>query len=127
MERDLNTAARVTNSAKLASYSGFDKQIMREHRIARVVFVSSWAKFVGLCLVVVMLLIVIAPYFDLPPTAVRSSSATHRVPHSPLNAAIAASITLLKQPRLSPSVQAIFAGFGDLSTSLIDLNCTRLC
>jgi hypothetical protein len=89
--------------------------------------VSRWAKFVGLWLVVVMLVIVIAPYFDLPPTAVRSSSTTHRVPLSAFNAIIAASITLLPQPRLGSSVQVIFTSSGDLSASLIDLNCARLC
>lgn len=88
---------------------------------------SCWAKFVCLWLVAVMLVIVIAPYFDLPPTAVRASSTAHRVPHSAFHAIIAASMTLLPQPRLGSSVEIIFASSGELSISLIDLNCARLC
>jgi hypothetical protein len=89
--------------------------------------VSRWTKFVCLWLVAVMLVIVIAPYFDLPPTAVRSSSTTHRVPHSAFHAIIAAGMTLLPQPRLGSSVEIISARSGELSASLIDLNCARLC
>lgn len=87
--------------------------------------VSRWAKFVGLLLVAVMLVIVFAPDFDLPPTAVRS--ATHRVHVSPLHAIISASTLLLLPSTAASPVRFVFSSPGDLQVSLIDLNCARLC
>jgi hypothetical protein len=87
--------------------------------------VSRWAKFVGLLLVAVMLVIVVAPDFDLPPTAVRS--AIHRVHVSPLHAITSVSIALLLPWTAASPVPLVFSSLGDLQVSLIDLNCARLC
>lgn len=86
---------------------------------------SRWAKFVGLLLVAVMLVIVFAPDFDLPPTAVRS--ATHKVHFSPLHAISSASIASLLPWTAASPVLLVFSSPGDLQVSLIDLNCARLC
>jgi hypothetical protein len=93
----------------------------------RVVAVKDWAKFVGLLLIVVALIIVIAPYFDLPPTLARFSTASQKASLTAFTAIIPASINLLPQSFKGAPVQAVFPGSGDSTVRLIDLNCTRLC
>jgi hypothetical protein len=93
----------------------------------RVVAVKHWAKFVGLFLIVVTLIIVIAPYFDLPPTLARFSAASQKAPLAAFTPFIPASINLLPQNVKGTPVQVVFSGSGDSPTRLIDLNCSRLC
>ena len=87
--------------------------------------VSRWAKFVCLVLVAVVLVIVVVPNFDLPPTAVRSAS--HRVHFSPLHAITAASTSLLLPWTAASPLRLVFSSPVDLQANLIDFNCARLC
>jgi hypothetical protein len=93
----------------------------------RVVAVKHWANFVVLLLIVVTLIIVIAPYFDLPPTLARCSTASQKASVTVFTAIIPASINLLPQNFKGAPVQAVIPGSGDSTVPLIDLNCTRLC
>jgi hypothetical protein len=87
---------------------------------------NCWVKFVGLLLIAVVLVIVIVPDLDLPPTA-RFSGARQKVPLIAFDAVISASITLLRPNSLSSPVRVGLPVSADFSTNLIDLNCTRLC
>jgi len=87
---------------------------------------NSWVKFVGLVLIVVVLVIVIAPDVDLPPTA-RFSSVRHRVHLAAFNASLPASIISLQRNCLGSAARVRLPGFNEFSINLIDLNCTRLC
>jgi hypothetical protein len=120
-------AASGSRQAKLANFYGFDKRHAAEHRIIASCMMNRWAKFVGLLLIVVVLVIVIAPDFDLPPTA-GYSSARLKIPRAAaFNAIIPASIALLSPKSLTSPVRVGRPGPSYGSTSLIDRNCTRRC
>jgi len=89
--------------------------------------VKHWVKLVGLFLIAVTLIIVIAPYFDLPPTVARFSTASQKAPLAAFTPIIAASINLLPQHFKGAPLQIVFPGSGDSPVCLIDLHCTRLC
>jgi hypothetical protein len=89
--------------------------------------VNHWARFVGLLLIAVVVVIVVAPDVDLPSTVTRSSQIGHRIPLVAFTAVIHASIALLPQNSIALLVRIVFPGHSDFSGSLIDLNCTRLC
>ena len=88
---------------------------------------KHWAKFVGLLLIVITLIIVIAPVLDLPPTLARFSTGSQKASLTGFTAIIPASINLLSQSFKVAPVQAVFPGSGDSTVRLIDLNCSRLC
>jgi len=92
----------------------------------RVVAVKHWAKFVSLFLIVLTLIVIVAPYFDLPPTVARASKATQKILLAVFIALIP-SITLLPQNFLSALAQVMFPGSDGSTTRLIDFNCARLC
>lgn len=95
--------------------------------LSRVVRMNCWVKFVGLVLIAVVVVIVIAPDLDLPPTA-RFSSVRQKTPlAAAFNAIIPAGVALLSPKFLSSPVRVRLAGPSDFSVNLIDLNCTRLC
>jgi len=98
----------------------------RSVELARVITVNRWSKVVGFLLIAVVLVIVVAPDLDLPPTA-RFSSARHRAPLAALYTVIPAGIALLLPNSVSSLVRVRLAGPSDFSVNLIDLNCTRLC
>jgi hypothetical protein len=113
--------------AEVAGFSVFDKRDVAEHRvIARCEEMNCWVKFVALVLIAVVLVIVIAPDVDLPPTA-RFSSVRHRVHPAAFNASLPASIILLRPNCFGSTTRFRLPGFNDFSINLIDLNCTRLC
>jgi len=88
---------------------------------------NCWVKFVGLVLIAVVLVIVVAPDLDLPPTA-RFSSVRQKTPlAAAFNAVIPAGIALLSPKSLSSPVRVGRSCFSYVPTSLIDLNCTRRC
>jgi hypothetical protein len=89
--------------------------------------VKHWAKLVVWILIAVTLIIVIAPYFDLPPTLTRFSAAGQKVPLAAFTSIIPASINLLPQNFKGAPVQVVLPGSGDSPVRLIDLNCSRLC
>jgi hypothetical protein len=93
----------------------------------RVVAVKHWSKPVGLILIAVTLIIVIAPYFDLPPTVARFSTACQKASVAAFTASIPASVTLLPQNFKGMPMRTEVPGSGDSTARLIDLNCTRLC
>jgi hypothetical protein len=93
----------------------------------RVVAVKHWAKLVGLILIAVTLIVVVAPYFDLPPSVARFSTASQKASLTAFTAIIPDSINLLPQSFKGAPVQAVFPGSGDSPVRLIDLNCSRLC
>jgi hypothetical protein len=84
------------------------------------------AKVVGLLLIAVLLVIVVVPDLDLPPTA-KFSSARQRVPLAAFNAIIPAGVALLSPKFLRSPVRVERPSFSYVSTSLIDRNCTRRC
>lgn len=88
---------------------------------------NRWAKVVGLLLIAVLLIVVVAPDFDLPPTA-GFSSARLKIPRAAaFNAIIPAGVTLLSPKSLTSPVRVGRPGPSCGSTSLIDRNCTRRC
>jgi hypothetical protein len=88
---------------------------------------NRWAKVVGLLLIAVLLVIVIAPNLDVPPTA-GFSSARQKIPlAAAFNAIIPAGVALLSPKSLSSPVRVGRPGFSYVSTSLINRNCTRRC
>jgi hypothetical protein len=102
----------------------------RNIELSRVFRMNCWAKFVGLLLIAVVLLIVVMPDdVDLPPTAQFSCGRQSRQKGPPISgdAIISASITLLRPNSLSSPLRVGLPVSADFSTNLIDLNCTRLC
>jgi len=88
---------------------------------------SRWARFVGLLLIAVAVIIVIAPDVDLPPTVTRSSHLGHRILLIPFTAVIHAGVVLLQQNSIRLLLPVVVPHYNDSSGSLIDLNCVRLC
>src|SRR6185503_10505666 len=97
----------------------------RNIELSRAVTMNRWAKVVSLLLIAVVLVIVIAPDLDLPPTA--RFSARQKAPLVVFNAIVPAGSVLLGPNSVSSLVRIGLPGFSVFSISLIDLNCTRLC
>lgn len=107
--------------------SEFDKRDATWHKITGSVAMNQWARFVGLLLIAVVVIIVIAPDVDLPPTVTRSSHLGHRILLIPFSAVIHAGMLLLPQSSIRLLVPVVLSRYNDSSGSLIDLNCARLC
>jgi hypothetical protein len=85
-------------------------------------------QLVGLFLVVLTLVIVVMPEFDLPPTIMRAFIGTQNIS--------LAAFTFILHSRVAPLLpgntndlpkRIAFSGFRTLLASLIDLDCSRLC
>jgi len=112
----------ATDSASLY----LTKEIIKSLELSGVVVpVKRWTKIVGFLLILGVLAIVIAPDLDLPPTLTRSNT-IHKLPLAAIAVFISASIFLSDNSTGSLS-QIVPHRCSDLSLSLIDLNCTRLC
>ena len=101
-------------------------EMWRNIELSRVARMNCWVKFAGLVLIAAVLVIVIAPDLDLPPTA-RFSSVRDRVHLAAFNASLPVSIISLRPNCLGSAARVRLPGFNSFSTNLIDLNCTRLC
>jgi hypothetical protein len=89
--------------------------------------VNRWIKFAGLMLIAVTVFIVVAPDLDLPPTLTKSSSIYHKDVHVVVGAIVPAGIALALHSSSGAPLLVISSNYSEGVTSLIDLNCTRLC
>jgi len=87
---------------------------------------NRWLKLVSVLLMAGVVVAVVSPNFDLQPTVVRISRATPRPPVVAF--ATIPTATIKDRGHSTPLPLAfLFRSFGNLSSNLIDLNCTRLC
>ena len=90
--------------------------------------VNRWLKLVGVLLIGGIVVAVVSPDLDLPPTVVLVSQATQRPPVVAFAAISAATTNLWVQHFTYSPLAFLFRGSGNHpSADLIDLNCTRLC
>jgi hypothetical protein len=89
--------------------------------------VNRWVQVVGLFLIILTLVIVIMPEFDLPPTLTRSFGGTHKTPLVSSTAIVHSTVAPPPQYSRGLPLRIAFPDSGILLASLIDLNCSRLC
>jgi hypothetical protein len=89
--------------------------------------VNRWVQVVGLFLIILTLVIVIMPEFDLPPTLTRSPGGTHKTPLIASTAIVHSTVAPPPQYSRGLPLRIAFPDSGILLASLIDLNCSRLC
>jgi hypothetical protein len=91
------------------------------------VFMNRWLKLVGVLLIAGVVVAVVSPDFDLPPTVAHVSRATPKPPVVVFAAIPTAAIKDCPLHSVPLPLALLFRSFGNLSANLIDLNCTRLC
>jgi hypothetical protein len=91
------------------------------------VSMNRWLKLVGVLLIAGVVVAVVSPDFDLPPTVAHVSRATPKPPVVVFAAIPTAAIKDCLLHSVPLPLALLFRSFGNLSANLIDLNCTRLC